>query len=240
MYMPNYKNPNDKATNLLKEDVDLYFKHIDFVSIFHLVGGEPFLFKDIGNFIDHIAKYRDKIDHLTFTTNGTLVPKDEIIEKIKANQIHLSISDYTDHIKYKRKLEKLIGKIENAGIKYAVRKEPDWIDFGDPRIEKKFTDQEMTKHFKLCTSPYRAIDNGKFYYCHMETSARRSGIIRDDPNDYLNLKDKNISKLDISLFDLGHVKKGYLSFCKRCNGCNTGIEIPVTVANQGLREKISI
>ena len=98
----------------------------------------------------------------------------------------------------------------------------------------------MTKHFKLCTSPYRAIDNGKFYYCHMETSARRSGIIRDDPNDYLNLKDKNISKLDISLFDLGHVKKGYLSFCKRCNGCNTGIEIPVTVANQGLREKISI
>ena len=37
-------------------------------------------------------------------------------------------------------------------------------------------------------------------------------------------------------FDLGFPKLGYVTFCKNCNGCNTGINIPVSFESQGLRK----
>ena len=74
-------------------------------------------------------------------------------------------------------------------------KDPKWIDFGDPRIEHKFTDKEMIEHFDKCTSPYRAIDNNKFYYCHMNTSAVRAKILKtNDKNNYIDLKERLTKK----------------------------------------------
>ena len=44
----------------------------------------------------------------------------------------------------------------------------------------------MIEHFDKCTSPYRAIDNNKFYYCHMNTSAVRAKILKtNDKNNIL-------------------------------------------------------
>ena len=66
MYMPHYKDPIDKDLVRLKNDLDIFFKNIDYVSIFHLVGGEPFLFNKIDELIDYVGtKYRNQIDHLT-------------------------------------------------------------------------------------------------------------------------------------------------------------------------------
>jgi hypothetical protein len=44
-----------------------------------------------------------------------------------------------------------------------------------------------------------------------------------------------VSSEDLIKFDLGYTDLGYVTFCDNCNGCNTGIKVPVTPKEQGLR-----
>ena len=147
----------------------------------------------------------------------------------------MSISDYTDGINYKRRFDIFIEKLNEKKINYFTRKDILWSDFGDPRVSKyeKLSDKEMISHFNKCVAPYRGLSSKKLYFCHLNTSAVLSEILEDDPNDYLDLE--NTTAEELIKFDVGFIKKGYLTFCKNCNGCYSGIEVPVSPANQGVR-----
>ena len=157
------------------------------------------------------------------------------MDLIKKHKFLVSISDYTDGIKYKKIFDILIKKLNEKKINYFTRKDILWSDFGDPRVSKyeKLSDMEMISHFNKCVAPYRGLSNKKLYFCHLNTSAVLSEILEDDPNEYLDLE--NTTPEELIKFDVGFIKKGYLTFCKNCNGCYSGIEVPVSPANQGVR-----
>ncbi len=235
MYMPHYKNPKHRELKDLVNDFDLYFKAVDYVSIFHLVGGEPLMVPFVDEVIEHIgSKYRNKIGRLLLTTNGTLVPKKTTFDLFKKYCLLVSISNYTDSINYGRKLSKFIESLKKDNIAYFVRSEIEWDDFGDPNEIKFFSDKEIIEHFDKCTAPYRGVNQGKYFYCHLNTSAILAGMENLNEDDYI-LLDDNLNKEDLLKFDLGFLPKGYATFCKKCNGCNTGINIPVKPRDQGLR-----
>jgi organic radical activating enzyme len=236
MYMPHYKKPKHKDLEKMKEDIDILFKNVDYMSTLHLVGGEPFLYPNHKDIFEYIGEnYRDRIDNVLITTNGTLVPKPEVLDLIKKYNFLVSISDYTDGINYKRRFDIFIKKLDEKKVNYFTRKDILWSDFGDPRISKyeKFSEEEMVVHFNKCVAPYRGLSNKKLYFCHLNTSAVLSEILEDDPNDFIDLE--NTSPEELIKFDVGFIKKGYLTFCKNCNGCYSGIEIPVSPADQGTR-----
>ena len=73
-----------KDLEKIKEDIDILFKKVDFISTLHLVGGEPFLYPNHKEVFEYIGEnYRDKIDNVLITSNGTLVPKPEVLDIIK-------------------------------------------------------------------------------------------------------------------------------------------------------------
>ena len=75
MFIPHYENPEHRSKDIIIEDIDLFFNKTDYVSILHLVGGEPFLYPNIDDIIKHILKnYIDRIDKFIITTNGTATP----------------------------------------------------------------------------------------------------------------------------------------------------------------------
>lgn len=236
MFMPHYESPIHIKNDYIINDIDLFFTKTDYVSILHLVGGEPFLYPDIDSVINHIVKnYITQIDKFIITTNGTVTPKDSTINLLKQNNIILSISDYSDKLeKLKSKVYKNIQIYNNNSIKNYVRTEISWYDFGDLRIKKNLSQENLIKHFDSCTAPFRGLSDGKFYYCHLNTSAVRTKLFDINKNDYVDLK--SISKDDFLKFDLGYTNLGYVTFCDNCNGCNTGIKIPVTYQKQGVRQ----
>ena len=236
MYMHHYKKPKHKDLKKMKEDIDILFKNVDYISTLHLVGGEPFLYPNHKEVFEYIGEnYRNKIDNVLITTNGTLVPKPEVLDMIKKYKYLVSISDYTDGIDYKRRFDIFLKKLNEKKVNYFTRKNILWSDFGDPRVSKyeNLTDKEMIVHFNKCVAPYRGLSNKKLYFCHLNTSAVLSEILEDDPNDFIDLE--NISPEELIKFDIGFIKKGYLTFCKNCNGCYSGIEVPVSPADQGIR-----
>jgi organic radical activating enzyme len=236
MFIPHYQLPKHRDIQIILSDIDSYFNLVDYVSIFHLVGGEPFLHPNIKNIIEYILeKYSDKIDKFIITTNGTVLPKEEILEVLKNNNVILSVSNYSNKLeKLKSKVERVIDTYKVNNINHYVRNNIEWYDFGDLRIKNNMNDEELINHFDSCTAPFRGLNDGKFYYCHLNTSAVLTKLFPLNDNDYVNLSD--VSSADLIKFDLGFTEFGYITFCDNCNGCNTGIKIPVSYKHQGIRK----
>jgi organic radical activating enzyme len=236
MFMPHFVSPNHRDLEVIKSDIDLFFNKVDYVSVFHLVGGEPFLYPFIEDVIRYVVtNYISKIDKLIITTNGTIKPKQSILDLLKSNDVILSISDYTDKLEnIKSKVLKVLETYKSENINHYVRTEIEWYDFGDLRIKKNLETDKLIKHFDSCTAPFRGLNDGKFYYCHLNTSAVLTKLFPLNDNDYVALT--NVSKEDLIKFDLGYTDLGYITFCDNCNGCNTGIKIPVSYEKQGIRD----
>jgi organic radical activating enzyme len=236
MFIPHYELPKHRDTQIILSDIDSYFNLVDYVSIFHLVGGEPFLHPNIKDIIEYILeKYSDKIDKFIITTNGTVLPKEEILEVLKNNNVILSVSNYSNKLeKLKSKVEKVVDTYQVNNINHYVRNNIEWYDFGDLRIKNNMSEEELINHFDSCTAPFRGLNDGKFYYCHLNTSAVLTKLFPLNDNDYVNLSD--VSSEDLIKFDLGFTELGYITFCDNCNGCNTGIKVPVSYEKQGLRK----
>ncbi len=236
MFMPHYEFPIHRELDTIISDIDSYFKIVDYVSVFHLVGGEPFLYPNIENVIKHLLEnYITKIDKLIITTNGTILPKDSIIQLLKDNDVILSVSDYSDKLDHiKKKVVKVLDSYKENNINHYVRNQIEWYDFGDLRVKKNLPTDKLIKHFDSCTAPFRGLNDGKFYYCHLNTSAVRTKLFPLSENDYVDIN--TISKENLLKFDLGYTDLGYITFCDNCNGCNTGIKIPVGYEKQGIRD----
>jgi organic radical activating enzyme len=236
MFIPHYELPKHRDIQIILSDIDSYFNLVDYVSIFHLVGGEPFLHPNIKDIIEYILeKYSDKIDKFIITTNGTVLPREEILEVLKNNNVILSVSNYSNKLeKLKSKVDRVLETYKVNNINHYVRNNIEWYDFGDLRIKNNMSEEELINHFDLCTAPFRGLNDGKFYYCHLNTSAVLTKLFPLNDNDYVNLSD--VSSEDLIKFDLGFTEIGYITFCDNCNGCNTGIKIPVSYKEQGLRK----
>jgi organic radical activating enzyme len=236
MFMPHFEEPIHREMDTIISDIDSFFSVVDYVSVFHLVGGEPFLYPNIEGVVRHIVdNYIDRIDKLIITTNGTILPKQSMIEVLKSNPIILSVSDYTDKLEnIKKKVVKVLDAYKENNVNHYVRTEIEWYDFGDLRVKGNRTTDELINHFDSCTAPFRGLNDGKFYYCHLNTSAVRTKLFPLNENDYLDIH--TISKEQLLKFDLGYTDLGYITFCDNCNGCNTGIKVPVSYEKQGLRD----
>ena len=94
-FNPFAKQFYQRALEDLKSDVDLFFKWVDFVMVFHLSGGEPFLYKQTPYIIEYImSKYSNHIGTFRIVTNGTVIPTDDVLEIISKYDIEIKIDDY--------------------------------------------------------------------------------------------------------------------------------------------------
>tara|TARA_Y100000389_G_C17463906_1_gene523906 strand:+ start:118 stop:1371 length:1254 start_codon:yes stop_codon:yes gene_type:complete len=236
MYMPHYKKQKHREFEEIKLDIDIFFKRVDYVSVFHLIGGEPLLYPYAADVINYVSNnFRNKIGYFFLTTNGTITPKEEVLNSIKNNNLIIHISDYTDHINYGRKFEQTKLNFDKYDIKYLIRNDTSWTDFGDPKIEKFKDLDETINHFDSCSAPFRGLNRLKYYYCHLNTSAVLSEMHDDNENNFIDLASEKFDPEELLKLDLGFPKLGYVTFCKYCYGCNTKIGKKVSPKDQGLR-----
>ena len=88
------------------------------------------LYKQIADLIVYIDQnYGDRIDTLRTVTNGTVIPSDEICEKLSKYRLEITVDDYRDAVPgTMRILRKLIEKLERYKIRYYINKtDHGWI-----------------------------------------------------------------------------------------------------------------
>ena len=211
----------------LKRTVERYFEYVDYVKVFRVMGGETFLYEDLKELTLFFGEnYMNRIGHLIFVTNGTILPPIDILKLISHYDIEIVLSDYSADIAQKRRAA-LLDLFHQTNVKYLIKNDDHWIDeFGDPR-KVKHTDENVLRNlFQLCFNRCRTLENDKMYFCSIDSAAKRVGIIADSIGDYVDLNDnsdRDKKREEILNFDAGDVPKGYVSFCQNCYGgpnCN--------------------
>lgn len=164
------------------------------IKVLQIQGGELFTHPDIGKIIANLAQY--KIPTITLTTNGSIVPKEELLQVLKDNpNVAIQISNY-DCIPQKR--AKVIEVLEQNGIAYLkydfMYGNGQWFDYGNV-YQKRTSVAQAKANYKGCDEKFcLTFADGILYTCGKIRAINE--IYGADMN--ANRSDYNgISKVDI-------------------------------------------
>ncbi len=225
----------DMSIETAKKSADYFFSHVDIVKEFVLIGGEPFLYQNLGEIIEYIGvNYRDQIVIFSITTNGTIMPNQEILNVCEKYRVTIRISDYSLSIRrLEVKYERLRKVLEDRQIAYTIsEKETQWMDYGFESVDRKGGEEELIRVFDECKTPCREIRGSRYYYCVMARSVSDNLKWKCGAEDYLDLKKlKKDDKKVFLEFQMGFSEKGYLDMCGHCYGADAR-KHPIPAAEQ--------
>ena len=212
--MQYYLTPKNSDTDLLFKSVDKLMKVVDTIYEFRVVGGEPFINKQIGKVINRLLKYKS-IKEIVIYTNATIIPKGENFDCLKNDKVFVEITDYGN---LSRKKDELIKLLEENNIRYTSIV-PVWTDSGKLKYQNASEEELIQKFNNCCMIDKTTILNGKLYRCPFSANAHNLNAIPHNKDDVVDLGDdsKTIDEIKIAVEKL-HKNKKYLEACKHCNG----------------------
>lgn len=230
------KDAKDLSLSKVYKSADSFFAKVDFVKEFVLIGGEPLLYEDLAQVIRYIGgKYRRQIGTYSITTNGTIIPNEDILTACKTYGVLFNISNYEQQIPQLEERHKQIITIlkENNILHSLGQVEKEWVDYGFDYVNRNASAEELIKVFDACKTPCREVRENKLYYCVMARSVSENlgyGVGQDDYLDLDRLEGENYKK-ELLEFTLGYSEKGYLDMCNYCHGAEAK-NYPIPAAEQ--------
>jgi len=224
--MPYFKHPIDFELSDSLKYMKKLLECVDSIQIFRVLGGEPFLYKDLKPIIVD-ALSSNKIKTVEIVTNGTIIPPDDLLEALKSPKLKIQISDYGKLSRNRDQIKKLC---DREGINCVIRgsDEKNWFDAGDLHFRGR-NNKELSKQFKRCGEICRNLHDGKLYFCPRAAFGTKLGI-PDVESDYVDFrKDTSKKELREKIYQLNQRK-----FILACNYCNEGTNeyVPIPVAEQ--------
>ena len=230
----------DAQLEEVKSTVDLFLSKVDLIGEIALLGGEPLLYLNLKQVVTYIGdKHLDKVAILSITTNGTIIPSDELLTVCKQYNVLFRISNYVEAIpRLREKYTELIRKLKNWNINYVLAPESfTWMDYGFDYVDNGGNERKLLQVFDTCRTPCREIRDEKLYYCIMARSVSDNLNLQAGMNDYLDLTSIDESNRACLLeYQMGYSEKGYLDMCRYCHG-SSAVDYPIPVAKQIERGK---
>lgn len=218
--MQYYNKPKSADINLLIESTDRILQSVDHVYEWRILGGEPFIYKDLSTYLDYLSEI-PKIGSIIIYTNGTIVPKPELLNSIASSRSFVDISNY---LELSRKAHDLIQACKSKDIQYAL-KDPIWTDSGRIHPHKGESNQQLKeKFFNCCTNDVLTLLHGYIYHCPF------SANLINLSSKYLNEKDR-ISVLEHdpqilrTMLTSFYKDVEYLNSCNFCNGRDYTVDL---------------
>lgn len=228
--MPYYHNNKEKLRDVsikeLSREVEKLFECVDSICRLSLIGGEPFMHKDLIHIIDMLLDSK-KILWIHITTNGTIVPSDDFFRGIKDKPVSIKISNYGILAKNR---ELVIQKIKEFEIPFFMEEESlTWFEYGNVTLYNR-SEAEYIAQYRNCLLPVRCFYKGKLHVCPRSSHGMDLGIIPDNKEDYIDLFEPNISKKTFKEKLEIIERKKYVESCKYCKmGLKDGLKVPSAI-----------
>ncbi len=212
--MQYYSRPKHSDLAMLFDAIDTIMACIDGVYEFRVLGGEPFVNKQVHKVIDKLTGYHN-VDKVIVYTNATIVPKGENLSCLKNSKVILDITNYGAHsVNY----DKLIETLRANDIAY-LTKIPTWTDSGTilhrDRSESELADMFMN----CCVNDVLTLLNGRLYRCPFSANGTNLGAIPLNGEDVIDLTDRTKSQSSLRReIERLYTGKQYLTACSYCNG----------------------
>jgi organic radical activating enzyme len=203
-----YESPQNISLESSISDVQGLLEKCDSINEVRVIGGEPFLNKDIHRLIPFLSAAKN-IQHVVIYTNGMVPLKDEFLSIYKHPKVVFSITDYGD---LARHTKGLVEKLSANGIAYRLHPPEYWTDSGKVKDFSR-SEEDMKRLFaKCCGKNLYSVAEGKLYRCPFVANADRLNAI---PHDI-----RNFVRIDATADELRHYCYGidYIPACNFCNG----------------------
>ena len=214
--MQYYERPVNEDLEQLFSTLDRFMESIDKIYEFRVLGGDPFMNKELHKIIDKLVSYQ-KVEKIAIYTNGKIVPKGPNLTCLKNKKVILDITNYGS---ISNKHEEIVKVCEENNILYSATFPKFWQDCGKILPFQNRTEQEKKRKFiDCCNSDILSLLKGKLYRCPFSANAENLNAIPVNKSDHIDLNDLQISKEDLKIKIKNLVyNKDYITACDYCNG----------------------
>lgn len=214
--MQYYQKPQDSQIEILFKSIDRFIASIDTLEEFRVLGGDPFMNKEMHKIIRKLTTY-DKVKKIAVYTNARIIPKGENLECLKHEKVLVDITNYGEVSKAH---EKVIETLTEAKVAFSTNRCVTWQDCGRILPNRNKNEKELEIQFmNCCNRDLISLLHGKLYRCPFSANGANLKAIPLNPDDEVNLIDDNIpiSKLREKIKNL-YLDKKFLTACNFCNG----------------------
>ena len=226
--MQYYTHAKDSDLELLFKSIDRFISSIDILDEFRVIGGDPFMNKNLYKVINKLVTY-DKCKSVVVYTNGRIPPKGENLESLRNKKVMLDITNYgeisTAH-------EKVLEICRKENLAFSTLRTSVWTDSGRIMPYSNKNEKELENLFSnCCNTDLISLLHGKLYRCPFSANGVNLKAIPQQDSDEVNLLDDSldIPELRKRIKKLAFDKK-YLTACSYCNGRDySTLKIPAAV-----------
>lgn len=217
----------------IKNDLLKILEVVEFIEEVLVIGGETLLYPDLNEVLDFCMK-QPKIGKIIITTNGRMMPNDELLDCFRRNKVLVRISGYPEHVVPNR--NEVLKKYKDNAVEIEDLEHMTWLSVGDAHKRGR-TPEELQKVFKTCSMRYCVTINceGKIYYCSRQLSANElSNYPNPKENEYVDVRNaKNLEESLRAFYELS-----YISTCDYCDGISCATTQIVPTATQILNKDV--
>ena len=223
----NNKKAYDIPIDILRSSITNFLSCVDHLPYIHIIGGEPFLYKDLDKLLEFLFS-QHKIKKIGITTNGTIVPNNPLLIGLLQNpNVSLNISYYGEEISRKAYALKEFTNANNIALTISTNKI--WYSFGNMRARNKSI-SELNKQFNQCAGCLGLIEY-ELHYCARSRHGTDLGIVKKRSQDFVDLR--NIESIPQKRAEIKHYmeRTEYIQACDHCDIC-TDISHSLTPGDQ--------
>ena len=222
--LPLFEHPMDVEAGQILKDIDVFFSGVD-ECIRLTVGGEPFLYNDLGLILERLVE-EPKLLGIMLITNGVKQPDESVIPFLKDRKVLVEVSDYGRI----EQMSKTITILEKNGVNFKVLTEQKWTDMGDTSKRGR-TKEEIRFVYMNCDQGrvIKGMHDGRFHTCARSARMLALGAYESD-NDYFSMHSE-LSSVEVrkELMEMY-----YSDFADACDYCDLGA-LPTKVIDAGIQ-----
>lgn len=210
--MQYYEAPKDIPLAEIIADFDKLMQSVDHIYEIRLIGGEPFMNKEIYKVIEYIVTH-EKLTKLVVFSNAMIPIKPEYAHILQHPKIVFSLTDYGDLAK---NTPRVVQSLDKLKIAYRLHKPENWTDSGVIHDFARTPEENVEIFDQCCGKNLYTVTAGKLYRCPFAANADRLQAIPPDQ--------ANSVAVDASSEEIRHYVSeiNVLPACNFCKGRSFG------------------
>ena len=214
--MQYYEHPENADLAQMYAMIDGLCEKMDEIYEFRVIGGEPFMHKDLHTVVEYVRK-KPNVLKVSIFTNGTILPREHQWAAFEHSKVRLFITDYDA---LSRNIKPLVAELERRGIAFVSEKANNWTNCATLYKHDRTVAENEALFAQCCAKNLATLADGRLYRCPFAANAAKLRAVPDYQEDYLVVTDASRDQIRHFLRE-----KNYIDTCDHCNGRSYGDKV---------------
>ena len=214
--MQYYEHPENADLQVMYDMIDGLAAQMDEIYEFRVIGGEPFMHKEIHLVLDHVNAM-PKVKKVSIFTNATIVPREHQWSSLQHEKVRLFITDYDN---LSRNIGGLRTELDKRGINYVSEKANGWTDCASLEKHNRTVAENEAIWQACCAKNLATIADGRLFRCPFAANAAKLSAVPNYPEDSILIAESSRDGIRTFLRD-----KTWINTCDHCNGRSYDAEV---------------